>query len=273
MNGLHRAGLRFNATADRELMCEVCESPILIGAQFRQDLRQPVFPLRDGKPLLCVRCPACLEREQERIEKFMIELSRMERVMPETNSEKMIELIESVTGPLCDDCISMMTVISPRQTINQRMRQWEKSGKIIRTQSICHKCKKLKKTNQILEPRMILPVRAEGKDVTSSSPNLEEARNQLLRFCKRLWEGHCSLKSLDGISVLIGDLAEKEILTMHIANMMHTIRCLRNAYVYEDVPLGKRERAILENAWSIIEEWAESNHPDPWRLREKPSVR
>lgn len=46
---------------------------------------------------------------------------------------------------------------------------------------------------------------------------------------------------------------------MHQANMMHTIRGLRNAYVHEDIHMGQREMAIAQGAWDIIHEWAESH--------------
>jgi hypothetical protein len=68
------------------------------------------------------------------------------------------------------------------------------------------------------------------------------------------------------LAALISSLSDSGDVPIHQANMMHTLRSLRNAFVHEHIRMGKREEAILENAWAIIEEWAETNEPELWRL-------
>jgi hypothetical protein len=107
--------------------------------------------------------------------------------------------------------------------------------------------------------------RASAADSRSPSPSPEELRNQLDRFCLELWEKRGSGPRPEGLAALIGGLSECGVIPAHQANMMHTIRILRNTYVHDHIRIGPREAAVLENAWGIIREWAEACEGKLWR--------
>lgn len=61
-----------------------------------------------------------------------------------------IEAALRQSGPLCDDCLAMVTDITPRQTVNIVCRQMDRDGVIARTKRVCLACGGTKFTNQIL---------------------------------------------------------------------------------------------------------------------------
>jgi hypothetical protein len=187
-----------------------------------------------------------------------------------TNAEKIIELLESLRGPCCDDCISLRARVEPRQQVNQICRRLEGSGGLVREESVCVLCGTSKETNRSAARQPSAgqsPRRTASGDVRRLGP--EEARNQLDRFCKGLWERRCAGRAPDGIAALISELSDQGAIPLHQANMMHTIRGLRNSYVHEHLAVGARERAVLANAWEIIAEWAESYEPELWGLSKR----
>jgi uncharacterized protein YutE (UPF0331/DUF86 family) len=95
--------------------------------------------------------------------------------------------------------------------------------------------------------------------------SIEALCNHLDRFCRALQENPESNPRM-GLAALISELRDQEIIPGHPANMMHTIRGLRNAYVHEHIEMRKVERAVANGAWAIIAEWAERHHPEKWRL-------
>ena len=58
----------------------------------------------------------------------------------------------------------------------------------------------------------------------------------------------------------------RELLPAHEANMMHTIRALRNLVVHENLDFGEHETAIARAAWEIVRTWAEQREREAWRL-------
>ena len=107
--------------------------------------------------------------------------------------------------------------------------------------------------------------RASAPDVRAHTPSPEELRNQLDRFCIELWEKRGSGAKPEGLAALIGELSDRGAIPVHQANMMHTVRALRNTYVHDHIRIGPREAAVLENAWGIIQEWAEGCEGKLWR--------
>ena len=59
---------------------------------------------------------------------------------------------------------------------------------------------------------------------------------------------------------------DEELLPGHEANMMHTIRSLRNLVVHENVDFGEHETTIARAAWHIIRAWAERQEAEAWKL-------
>ena len=184
-----------------------------------------------------------------------------------TNAEKILELLESLTGPACDDCVSAKSGVEPRQQVNQICRRLESRGTVLRGESICVICGNSKQTNRIGETRVNeRPAAKPNKLGATRHQSPEEVRNRLDRFCKGLLKKRFPGGIANSLAALISHLSDDGVLPIHQANMMHTIRSLRNAYVHEHLVLGDREYAVLENAWGIIEEWAEKTEPELWRL-------
>lgn len=66
---------------------------------------------------------------------------------------------------------------------------------------------------------------------------------------------------------LISALSDRGVIPLHEANMMHTVRSLRNAYVHDHIPMGTGETVIAKAAWEIITEWAEAHESEVWLTR------
>jgi hypothetical protein len=183
-----------------------------------------------------------------------------------TNAERILEALESVAGGCCDDCLSRRSRVTPRQQVNQVCRRLENAGALSREETACAVCGARKTVSSLAgRPRPRRPSRAAATDVRSHAPSPEEMRNHLDRFCSDLWEKRGDGPKPDSLAALIGGLSDRGAIPMHQANMMHTIRGLRNAYVHDHIPLGPREAAVLENAWGIVREWAEDREGKLWR--------
>ncbi len=64
------------------------------------------------------------------------------------NAERLLRVLKDVDG-YCDDCLSEITEIKPRQQINQLARRLKKDGKVFRRQNRCRKCNKTKIINSL----------------------------------------------------------------------------------------------------------------------------
>ncbi len=94
---------------------------------------------------------------------------------------------------------------------------------------------------------------------------IESLYCHLDRFCKALFYNKKSVKESGNLTVLISELCDLGFIPPHEANMMHTIRKLRNTYVHEHISMGPNEIAIALGAWGIIKGWAESFEPEIWQ--------
>ena len=68
------------------------------------------------------------------------------------------------------------------------------------------------------------------------------------------------------LAELITAMRDQDVVPPHEANMMHTIRSLRNLVVHENVVFGKHETAIARAAWQIVRDWAEQHEDEVWHL-------
>lgn len=59
------------------------------------------------------------------------------------------------------------------------------------------------------------------------------------------------------LSEWISDVQRKNLVPRPIADMMHTIRKIRNSVVHSNYSFGKHERAVLDSAWLTVKEWWE----------------
>ena len=100
----------------------------------------------------------------------------------------------------------------------------------------------------------------------ASKLSIEDAWRYVDRFCRALWMKHMDGESPSGLADIIVTLRAEEVLPAHEANMMHTIRSMRNMVVHENLDFGKHETAIAQAAWQIVREWAQRRETEAWRL-------
>lgn len=66
------------------------------------------------------------------------------------HAEAILDFLASATGPICDDCLSDRTQITPRQKVNQRCRGLAQRSLIVRdSMSDCHYCHRSKLSNSL----------------------------------------------------------------------------------------------------------------------------
>ena len=95
---------------------------------------------------------------------------------------------------------------------------------------------------------------------------IEEAWRYIDRFCRALWVKHMQTDPPGSLAEAITALRDQQLLPVHEAGMMHTIRALRNLLVHEDVVFGEHETTIARAAWQIVCDWAEKHEREAWRL-------
>lgn len=167
------------------------------------------------------------------------------------NSDIILEYLEeNRPSEYCDDCISDQLGIKPRQQVNQICNRLLSQSMIKRSKGLCALChgrKLVNAFNQLLTAP------------SDSQIDIEKLRTQIVHMCHELWKRE-KAKGVPkrGIAALINALQDENLLPRHQANMMHTLRCLRNVYVYEQIEMGPNEKSVAEGAWAIISEWWES---------------
>jgi hypothetical protein len=57
------------------------------------------------------------------------------------------------------------------------------------------------------------------------------------------------------LSEWIGDLHRKNLILRPVADMMHTIRKIRNNVFHSNYTFSKHDRAVFESAWMSVKEW------------------
>jgi hypothetical protein len=167
----------------------------------------------------------------------------------------------------CDDCLSEVLEIRPRQAVNQLCRVLSSNQRLIRGNGECGRCGRRKITNvasdakgRDVEGKSATPGTSSGSanlSDTSRQLDIEAARTEIVRVCRRIWQQSKKGDPPRSLSILINQLRRGRdgALPTHQANMMLTICGLRNAHVYEDLALSGEERAIAANALTIIRNW------------------
>ena len=84
-----------------------------------------------------------------------------------THREIILTFLASANGPICDDCLSTRTGITPRQTINLNCNRMAKSNEIARSEMLqCHYCRAPKICNclgrRLSIPKPVTPVSKTG---------------------------------------------------------------------------------------------------------------
>ncbi len=177
-------------------------------------------------------------------------------------SDLVVELLKTIpTRRCCDACLSRRTGIRPSRQVNQVCRRLVDLGKLVREKGKCPLGSHTRVLNTLTARRSTRTTTPAG----SAGLGIEEAWRYVDRFCRALWNTHLDTGSPASLAEAITALRDEQIIPAHEANMMHTIRSLRNMVVHEDVDFGDHENAIARAAWEIIRAWGERHERALWR--------
>ena len=183
----------------------------------------------------------------------------------------------------CDDCLARKTGIWARPKVAEACRRLAAEGTLVRKKGKCPLGGHTRVLNT-LTPQAAsrrkgrlksgpASRRATGDRRTrtpappaSIALGIEGAWRYVDRFCRALWVKHLKSEPPTSLAELITTLRDRELLPAHEANMMHTIRALRNLVVHENLDFGDHETAIARAAWEIVRAWAEQWEREAWRL-------
>ena len=194
-----------------------------------------------------------------------------------SNTDKIIECLESISSEgCCDACLAKETGIRSGQQVSRICRKLAAEGKLIRKKAKCPLGDHTKIVNTFAA-RRAAGSRRSGSPTTTrrvagkapAAPTLlgiEEAWRYIDRFCRVLWDKHLETEPPSSLAEIITALRDEEILPVHEANMMHTIRSLRNLVVHENLDFGDHEITIARAAWQIVRAWAQQREGELWRL-------
>ena len=183
----------------------------------------------------------------------------------------------------CDDCLARKTGIRARPKVAEACRQLATEGTLVRKKGKCPLGDHTRVLNT-LAPQAASGRRGRLKSgpasrrtsgggrtraptpPASAGLGIEGAWRYVDRFCRALWVKHLESDPPTSLAELITTLRGRELLPAHEANMMHTIRALRNLVVHENLDFGEHETAIARAAWEIVRTWAEQREREAWRL-------
>ncbi len=179
-----------------------------------------------------------------------------------SKSDLVVELLKTIpTRRCCDACLSRRTGIRPPRQVKQVCRRLVDLGRLVREKGKCPLGKHTRMLNTLTARRSTRTRKAAG----SAGLGIEDAWRYVDRFCRALWNTHLDTGSPASLAEAITALRDEQIIPAHEANMMHTIRSLRNMVVHEDVDFGDHEIAIARAAWEIIRAWGERHERALWR--------
>lgn len=203
------------------------------------------------------------------------------------NPEIILESLEAVLPEgLCDDHLSAETGIAPRQQVNQICRRLAERGAVVREKGTCLRGERGKIVNRLKgradhrrEAAAVLretgpatygaepAARASDRPIVSEAAGprpLDRSWRHIDRFARRLWGAKMKEKAPMSLAAVLTRLRDDEIISSHAANMMHTVRGLRNEQVHGDSVFGRREYELAALAYGIVEEWAKSSYGSLW---------
>lgn len=192
-----------------------------------------------------------------------------------SNIDTIIEFLEArQPNSVCDDCISQETNVEPRQQVNQICRRLERKGIIARSQEKCSVCESNKICNKIFSTdtqtlNLFVKEASTQYSIKQIIPreetfDIRDMRDHVVRFCRLIASAKILETAQNGVSRLISELRDSDLIPSHQSNMMLTICGLRNSYSYEKIDLGQNEIAVIKGAWAIIQEWATQNFLEEW---------
>jgi hypothetical protein len=105
-------------------------------------------------------------------------------------------------------------------------------------------------------------VSAAAPRTEATGVSVEEAWRGVDRVARAIWAAHYSeVAPPESLADLVTSLRDEEIVPTNEANMMHTIRSLRNLVVHESLEAGEHETTVAGAAWQIVKRWALRHEP------------
>ena len=200
-----------------------------------------------------------------------------------SDAERVIKYLRSKPAQgACDACLARETGIRTRPPVAQACRRLAADGTLVRKKGRCSlggharvlnflapQTASVRSRRPKAEPAARKAVGG-GRTRVPASPasttlGIEDAWRYVDRFCRSLWLKHLESEPPTSLAELITILRDREFLPAHQANMMHTIRALRNFVVHENLDFGDHETTIARAAWEIVRSWAEKREREPWR--------
>ncbi len=183
--------------------------------------------------------------------------------MKPTGRDRVIEALEGSPRGLCDDCLSELSRVRPRQQVRQICCGLSKRGEVIRQREICPHCSRQKLVSRRQAHRP--PCSPEPPPIPErhpEAPPLKEQTDRLSDYLHRLIQ---MLNAIDpagsapeGVNAGIRRLRGVGLLPGDIAAMMQTVNSLRNFVVKERKRLDPLKWQVAENAWAAVKEWWET---------------
>lgn len=99
-----------------------------------------------------------------------------------TSAEKILLTLDGA-GPLCDDCLSEASGVTPRQQVNQRCRELAEDGEITRGHTVCTACGETKLVNEVGAVSGL-----EGAGLETQEPGVPDVELGDREFVGDFWE-------------------------------------------------------------------------------------
>lgn len=179
--------------------------------------------------------------------------------MAQTNRERIIQVLKSHADGLCDDCLSRISSVTPRQTVYAICSVVAPEGLISRVKRECPQCQKTKLVNALkgsppppypAPPKKLLP---------SPPPALPEQTDVLSNYLHEMTQ---MLRRIDPsappnepFAAWVTRLRRTGVLPRTTADMMHTINAMRVQVVKDRSALLADEWAAVQANWKVLDRW------------------
>ena len=181
-----------------------------------------------------------------------------------SNADLVVRFLEVSGGKgCCDDCIMKKTSLRPRVQVTRVCRALVDEGRILRKRGKCALGDHTKMLNSVVAQRAR---KRRPAVVTGTGIGIEGSWRYVDRFCRAVWNKHLQDEMPSSLADIITTLRDEELVPAHEANMMHTIRSLRNMVVHENPDFSEHETTIARAAWEIVRAWAENHEAEAWQL-------
>ena len=177
-----------------------------------------------------------------------------------TSRERILETLEQYPGGLCDDCLSKLAEVRPRQQVNLIARAEAGAGILNRERRECGFCKDTKLVNTLIRgerTKVALPPAPQPALQPTTAPlpmdpglELDGLRRGMIRILNRV-----EAPNKEGFSARVTRFRDEKKLPGHIASLMLTVNTMRNLIVYDGFKLDAALWVAIQAIWVVIHEW------------------